>query len=51
MAIPKEFINSLTEPKGLKTNKSFSRFHYRFKIDGKEYATVIDFSDKNWAKK
>lgn len=51
MAIPKEFINSLTEPKGLKANKSFTRFYYRFKIEGKEYATVIDFSDKNWDKK
>ncbi len=51
MAIPKEFINSLIEPKGLKANKSFTRFYYRFKIEGKEYATVIDFSDKNWDKK
>lgn len=51
MAIPKEFINSLTEPRGLKANKDFTRFYYRFKIEGKEYATIIDFSDKNWDKK
>lgn len=51
MAIPKEFINSLTEPRGLRANKDFTRFYYRFKIGSKEYATVIDFSDKSWDKK
>lgn len=51
MAIPKEFINSLPEPRGLRANKDFTRFYYRFKIESKEYATVIDFNDKSWDKK
>jgi len=51
MAAPKEFIHSLTEPKGLKANKDFTKFYYRFKIEGKEYVTTIDYRDKAWDKK
>ncbi len=51
MAAPKEFIHALSEPKGLKANKDFTKFYYRFKIEGKEYVTTIDYRDKAWDKK
>ncbi len=51
MAIPKEFIHSLSELRGLKADKHFSRFRYRFKLNDREYVTIIDYSDKNWDKK
>jgi len=51
MATPKEFINAMAEPKGLSANKDYTRFYYRFKVDGREYNKVIDFTQKTWTKK
>lgn len=52
MAAPNEFINHLETLKGLKANKDFTRFRYRFKIDGKEHTTTIDYSSKKaWTPK
>ena len=52
MALPNEFINNINLLKGLKANKDFTRFRYRFKIEGKEYTTTIDYSSKKaWSPK
>lgn len=52
MATPNEFINNIDNLKGLKANKDFTRFRYRFKIEGKEYAKTIDYSlKKSWTPK
>jgi len=51
MAIPQEFIHTMPELKGLKANKTYTKFRYRFKIEDKEYVTTLDYSDKNWDKK
>ena len=52
MALPNEFINNINLLKGLKANKDFTRFRYRFKIEGKEYTTTIDYSAKKaWSPK
>ena len=48
MAIPKEFIHSMSEPKGLKANKDYTKFYYRFKIDGREHYKLIDYTKKTW---
>ena len=31
---------------GLKANKDYTKFYFRFKIDGKEYSKVFDYSKK-----
>lgn len=36
---------------GLKSNKSFTRFFYRFKIDGTTKRGIFDYSDKEWDKR
>jgi len=51
MATPKEFKNVMDQPKGLRANKDYTRFYYRFKIDGREYNKVFDYSQKTWDKK
>ncbi|MBW6489421.1 tyrosine-type recombinase/integrase [Sulfurimonas sp.] len=52
MALPNEFINDISSLKGLKANKDFTRFRYRFKVEGKEYTTTIDYSSKKaWTPK
>jgi len=52
MALPNEFINNINLLKGLKANKDFTRFRYRFKIESKEYTTTIDYSSKKaWSPK
>jgi len=48
VAIPKEFIHSMSEPKGLKANKDYTKFYYRFKIDGREHYKLIDYTKKTW---
>lgn len=50
MAIDRsEFINNIDV--GLKGNKIFTRFFYRFKINQKSYYQIFDYSDKDWDKK
>lgn len=52
MALPNEFINDISSLKGLKANKNYTRFRYRFKVEGKEYTTTIDYSSKKtWSPK
>lgn len=36
---------------GIKSNKSFTRFFYRFKIDGTTKRGIFDYSDKEWDKR
>jgi integrase len=36
---------------GLKANKTFTQFYYRFKIEGKEYSKLFDYTDKTWDKR
>jgi len=49
-SVPKEFTNTIIELKGLKANKDFTRFHYRFKSNGREFYKTIDYTNKTWAK-
>ena len=51
MAIPKEFTESFSEPRGLKANKDYTKFYYRFKIEGREFTKKIDYSKKQWDKR
>ena len=51
MAIPKEFTESIAEPRGLKANKDYTKFYYRFKIEGREFTKKIDYSKKQWDKR
>ena len=50
MAIPKLYSETIPGVRGLKSDKDFKRFHYRLKIDGKEFTTSFDFSNRSWAK-
>jgi len=50
MAIPKEFTESMPTPRGLKANKSYTKFYYRFKIEGREFTKSLDYSKKAWDK-
>ncbi len=50
MAIPKEFTESIATPRGLKANKNYTKFYYRFKIEGREFTKKIDYSKKQWDK-
>jgi len=45
----KEFIHKVDT--GLKANESYTRFYYRFKVDGKITHGVLDYSSKEWDKK
>jgi hypothetical protein len=36
---------------GLKANKDFTRFFYRFKSDGTTKRGIIDYTDKDWDKR
>ena len=48
MAIKKsEYINKLDI--GLKADKTYTYFYYRFKVEGDEFAKTFDFADKSWA--
>jgi len=44
-----EFPNTVKA--GLKANKKYDKFFYRFKIDQKTYRGIIDYSDKVWTKR
>jgi site-specific recombinase XerC len=44
----KEFVNIIKT--GLRADKNFKRFHYRFQKNGTETEKVLDFSDKTWNK-
>lgn len=51
-SVPKEYINTITTLRGLKANKDYTRFHFRFKVEGKEYFKTIDYtSKKTWTPK
>ncbi len=50
MAIPKEFIRSMPSVRGLKANKNYTRFFYRFKIEGRELTKSLDYTKKPWEK-
>jgi integrase len=45
----KEFVNKIKV--GLLSDKAFRKFLFRFKIDGKSYRKIIDYSDKEWDKR
>jgi len=51
-SVPKEYINTIIGSKGLRANKDYTRFHFRFKVDGKEYYKTIDYRlQKTWTPK
>lgn len=50
MSIDRNEFNIKVEP-GLKTNKKFDKFFYRFKIEGKTHYITFDYSNKNWDKR
>jgi len=45
----KEFIETVES--GLKANKKYTRYFYRFKMDGSTKRGVLDYSDKDWDKR
>ena len=45
----KEFINDIDV--GLKANKEYNRFYYRYKIDNRTKRGVLDYSAKQWDKR
>jgi len=45
----KEFINDVDI--GLKANKSFDRFYYRYKIDDRTKRGIFDYGNKQWDKR
>lgn len=50
MAIKKsDFIEKVDV--GLKADKPYTQFYCRFKIEGKEYSKLFDYTDKNWDKR
>ncbi len=50
MAINKnDYINKVDV--GLKADKTFTHYFYRFKLEGKEYAKTFDISNSDWDKK
>lgn len=49
MAIDRSIYINKIKP-GLKADKDFNKFFYRFKIDDKTYYSTFDYSDKNWNK-
>ena len=50
-SVPKEFINNIITLRGLKANKDFTRFHFRFRVLDNEYYKTIDYSKKTWTPK
>ena len=36
---------------GLKADKTYTKFYFRFKIEGKDYSKLFDYKDKNWDKR
>lgn len=50
MAISKEFTDTIQGIKGLKANKDYTRFFYRFKVEGREFTKIFDYSKKTWTK-
>jgi len=45
----KEFINDVDV--GLKANKTFTRFYYRYKVDNKSKRGIFDYAAKEWDKR
>lgn len=43
-----EYINNIKS--GLKADKEYKKFFYRFKVEGKTFYTTFDYSDKSWNK-
>lgn len=50
MAIPKEYSEKMAGVRGLRANKNYDRFLYRFKIEGREFTKTIDYTKKQWNK-
>lgn len=50
MAINMEEFSETIEP-GLKANKDFTRYFYRFKIDGITKRGILDYASKEWDKR
>ncbi len=50
MAIPKEYSEKMDGVRGLRANKNYDRFLYRFKIEGREFTKTIDYTKKQWNK-
>ena len=51
-SVPKEFIHNIDGVRGLKANKNYTHFHYRFKVDRKEFTKRFDFSKQtSWTPK
>ncbi len=48
MAISKEYIHSMPSVRGLKANKNYTKFFYRFKIEGREFTKSLDYTKKLW---
>jgi len=49
MAIPKEYEEkNIDGLRGLRSNKKFTKFYYRFKLQNREYTYLQDFTDKSW---
>ena len=45
MAVPKEYTNKdINGLRGLRANKDFTKFYYRFKINNKEHTFTIDYA-------
>ena len=44
-----EYIHTIKP--GLKANKDYKKFFYRFKLEGKTHYTTFDYSDKSWDKR
>ena len=41
MAIPKEFTEKMAGIRGLRSNKGCTGFFYRFKIEGREFISLL----------
>lgn len=50
MAIDKsEFIHKVDT--GLKANKTYTKFYFRCRVEGKDHVKIFDYSDKSWDKR
>ena len=45
----KQFVHKVDT--GIKANKQYTKFYISYKLDGKLYQRVINYSDKNWDKR
>lgn len=50
MAVSKEFKHPMQGVRGLKADKDYKKFIYRFKVQGREFTRTFDYSKKTWDK-